>query len=61
MDLQAILMVLYQSKLCLGISDPGFAPVTSKCKGVFKDRLGKCDIPMHVSFTTYIYTSFLFR
>ena len=40
-DLQKILMFLNQQKLCLGISDPQFAPVTSKCKGVFLDKSGK--------------------
>ena len=36
-DLQ---IILNQSKLCLGIADAQFAPVTSKCKGVFKDKSG---------------------
>ena len=39
-DLQIILKFLNQSKLCLGIADAQFAPVTSKCKGVFKDKSG---------------------
>ena len=40
-DLQGILKHLNQSKLCVGISDPQFAPVTAKCKGIFTDRSGK--------------------
>ena len=39
-DLQKILKFLNETKLCLGISDARFAPVTSKCKGVFKDKSG---------------------
>lgn len=40
-DLQEILTFIDQRKLCLGIADPQFAPVTAKCKGVFMDRSGK--------------------
>ena len=39
-DLQKILKFLNKAKLCMGIADARFAPVTSKCKGVFKDKFG---------------------
>ena len=40
-DLQGILTSINQMKLCVGISDPEFAPVAAKCKGIFTDRSGK--------------------
>lgn len=40
-DLQTILRFLNEFKLCLGVADPRFGPVTSKCKGVFRDKSGK--------------------
>lgn len=39
-DLKKILTYLNESRLCTGIADPRFAPVTSKCKGSFKDKSG---------------------
>lgn len=39
-DLKAILIFLNQWKLCLGIVDTRFAPVISKCKGIFRDIAG---------------------
>ena len=40
-DLQIVLAFVNKRKVCLGISDPQFAPVTAKCKGVFMDRSDK--------------------
>jgi len=40
-DLQGVLKFINQLKLCVGIADPQFAPVTAKCKGIFTDRSGK--------------------
>ena len=40
-DLKTVLAFVNKRKVCLGISDPQFAPVTAKCKGVFTDRSGK--------------------
>ena len=40
-DLQQVLKCLNQMKLCCGIADAQFAPVTAKCKGNFVDRAGK--------------------
>lgn len=43
-DLQVILIYLNQNRLCVGIADPQFVPVTSKCKGVFTNKLGRYTI-----------------
>jgi len=43
-DLQQVLKCLNQMKLCRGIADPQFAPVTAKCKGILVDRTGKLSI-----------------
>ena len=39
--LQKMFKVLNMAKLCLRIVDARFAPVTSKCKEVFKGKFGK--------------------
>ena len=38
-NLMTILEFIDQCKICPGNT---FAPVTAKCKGVFKNRVGKC-------------------
>ena len=40
-NFQGILKFINHLKLCVGIADPQFAPVTAKCKGIFTDRSGK--------------------